>query len=95
MVTTIEHRQAATLAILADARGPLTPRDVCAKLRALGHAVEPSQARTALLALESHGYAESFRLEPIAGAYPSRIFWPTTSGREYAASLEAQRIDGV
>lgn len=94
MVTTIEHRQAAALAILADARGPLTVRGVRERMRALGHGVETPAARHALERLVGAGYAERmiYAGQSLAG---NRIYWPTQDGRIAAETLEAQRIDGV
>lgn len=91
-MTTIEHRQAAILAILADATGPLTPREVAGRMTALGHDV-PFQAATRYLdRLAATGHADRIRLGS-PGCAP--IYWATSAGRLRAASLEAQRIEGV
>lgn len=94
-MTTNEHRLDATLAILADASGPLTPREVTGRMRGLGHLIERDHARRLLNRLVARGLALSFGCGPIFGQYPSRMFWPTELGRSEAASLEDSRIEGV
>lgn len=93
-MTTIEHRRAATLAILADATGPLTPREIAGRLSGLGHSCERFAAKRYLEALVGRGLAERYDLAA-AGFYPARMYWPTILGRREALELESQRIDGV
>lgn len=92
-MTTIEHRRAATLAILADATGPLTPREIAGRLSGLGHPCERIAARRYLEALVGRGLAE--RLIAPSMDLGNRIYWPTMLGRREALDLESQRIDGV
>lgn len=92
-MTTIEHRSAAALAILADAAGPLTGRIVRARLVGLGHDVGYAETATALTRLVRLGLLDT-RADTLAGTR-SRIFWPTTDGRLEAEILQSQRIEGV
>lgn len=84
---TQEHRLDAALVILADARGPLTPRELAGRLTALGHACPRAAARRLLERLAARGLAERYDLV-LAGFYPARIYWPTELGRRDAEQLE-------
>lgn len=95
-MTTNEHRLDATLAILADASGPLTIRATHGRLAALGHTLEPSSVRRLLERLVHRGLAERM-ISPagMGNLQGNRIYWPTILGRSEAQDLEASRLDGV
>lgn len=93
-MTSSEHRIEASLAILADATGPLTPHAVGARLTALGHDADRMAAKRYLERLVHRGLAER-RVDTFPGCYSARIYWPTQLGRAEAQALEDSRIEGV